>query len=109
MTDTDLSRFLNQIPSAFNPANAAGVDVDIQLHLLGDNRGEWVMGIHDQQCTIREGTASAPRLTIQAQSDDLKALFDGRMDVMRAFMLGRLHLQGDKGFAMSLVRMFRTG
>ncbi|MEN6409374.1 MAG: SCP2 sterol-binding domain-containing protein [Anaerolineaceae bacterium] len=109
MTDTDLSKLLNQIPSAFNPANAAGLDVDIQLHLVGENGGDWVMGIHKQRCTIQEGTAPAPRVTIQTHSEDLKALFDGRMNITRAFMSGKLHLQGDMGFAMSLAKLFRKG
>lgn len=107
MVEGTLQQLINQIPSAFIPANSVGIDADIQLHLLGEKSGDWVLGIHNQHCTFVEGRTTSPRLTIQTQYDDFMDLIAGRLDVTRAYMTGKLHLQGDISFAMGLKKLFR--
>ena len=44
--------------------------------------------------------------TLQLSGADLSQLLDGRLSPLTAFMLGRIHVDGDLGKAMQLSRLF---
>ncbi len=51
------------------------------------------------QATEEDGPADT---TLKATSDDWKAMFDGSLDGMTAFMQGKLKVEGDMSNAMQL-------
>ena len=55
------------------------------------------------QATEEDGPADT---TLKATSDDWKAMFDGTLDGMTAFMQGKLKVEGDMSNAMQLQGVF---
>ena len=107
MADPTISEFMARMAGELIPAKAAGLDAVIQLKLTGAQAADWVATIKDARCTLSQGIAPAPKLTVSADSADFIKIFSGRMDGMQAFMQGKLKVTGDMGLAMKLVGLFK--
>ena len=108
MAELTVAEFVSRLPQAFLPEKAAGVDAIIQLKFTGTQADQWVVTIKDSQCTVTQGTAPAPKLTVSADSGDLIKIFTGQLDGMQAFMQGKLRLTGDLNLAMKLLGLFKV-
>jgi len=107
MSEITVKDLMERMPKAFLPEKAPGVDAVIQYHLTGEEGGDWVITIRDGQCTVTEGTAENPRLTLTADAQDYKDVILGKLDGMKAFMTGKLKLSGDLNLAMKLTTFFK--
>ena len=96
---------IEAMPRAFQPEKAQGLRATYQLELSGE--GTWVMEIADGRCQVREGRADAPDGTLTMAANDYVALAKGELDVIRAFMSGRIQFQGDLGLAAKLPSLFK--
>ncbi len=94
---------------AFRPEKAAGVEAVIQYHLTGEGGGDFIVTIKDGKCTVTEGVAENPKMTLTAEAEDFKNVLLGRMNGMKAFMDGKLKLAGDLNLAMKLTTFFKMG
>ena len=108
MAELSVAEFVSRLPQAFIPAKAAGVDAIIQLKFTGAQADQWIVTIKDSQCTVTQGIAHAPKLTVAADSGDLIKIFTGQLDGMQAFMQGKLRLTGDLNLAMKLLGLFKV-
>jgi putative sterol carrier protein len=109
MADITMEQLVQNHPKAFKPEKAEGVDADIQYHLSGEEGGDWVIHIHDGQCTVEEGTTENPTMTLTADSQDFKDVLTGKVNGMQYFMQGKLKLAGDLNLAMKLTSFFDMG
>jgi putative sterol carrier protein len=91
------------------PDAAEGVEAVIQYHLTGDEGGDWIVNIKDGKCTVAEGVAEAPTMTLTADAQDFKDVLLGQANGMQYFMKGRLKLAGDLNLAMKLTTFFKMG
>lgn len=98
MTAHDL---LRRMPEVLDEDAAADVDATIQYdvsepvhHVLKNGR-----------LTIHEGRAEAPDLTVKIGDQDLVELFQGALNPMTAFMMGRVKVEGDMALAQRLVAL----
>lgn len=107
MSDTTVSDFISRMLAAFVPEKAAGIDATIQVKLTGAQPGEWFLTIKDNQCTINQGLANAPKLTATADSGDFIKIFSGQLDGMQAFMQGKIRIAGDMSLALKLLNLFK--
>jgi putative sterol carrier protein len=107
MEETSIQEWVDKIPQAFVPEKAAGVDADIQLHLSGDEGGDWFISIHNQQVQASKGVIPSPKLTVNGDAQDVLNVLTGKLDPMRAFMQGKFRVTGDMGLAMKLMSMFK--
>ena len=107
MADPTISDFMNRMSAAFLPEKAVGLDAVVQLKFTGANAGDWVVTVKDGKCSLTQGTASAPKLTLTVDSDNFMKLFTGQLDGMQAFMQGKIKLAGDMNLAMKLMGMFK--
>ncbi len=107
MADVTVNQLMENMPKAFMPDKAVGVNSVIQYHLTGPEGGDWVVNIHDGQCTVTPGAAPNPNLTLTADAQDYKDVITGKSNAMNAFMQGKLKLAGDLGLAMKLTNFFR--
>ncbi len=105
--DFNITELEQKLQSAFVPERAAGVDARVQLHLTGENSGDWYVNIQDQKVGLQAGAAENPNLTVSMDYQDALDLYQGRLDPTRAFMMGKIRLSGDTGLAMRLLGMFR--
>ncbi len=92
---------------AFRPDKAVGVNAVIQYHLTGEGGGDFIVTIADGKCTVTEGVAENPKMTLTADAEDFKNVLLGNLNGMKAFMDGKLKLAGDLNLAMKLTSFFK--
>ena len=104
MTETKSSReFLEKIlPLRFKPDKAAGIDLIAQLNLKGENGGNWIVTIKDQQLHVAQGTHPSPTLTVTIAERDFLDIINGKSTVERAFFTGRIDFKGSMALALKL-------
>ena len=93
---------LNKLPAALNADAAAGTDATIQFNT---SKPHYVT-IKGGACTVSEGTAGSPDVTLTMEDDDLVALMKGELNGMTAFMTGKLQLDGDLMLAQRIGGLF---
>jgi putative sterol carrier protein len=106
MSDISIQSIMDRLCGAFVPERAEGINETIQFQLNGDQGGDWVVSIKDQTCSVEQGTIPNPTLRFSADAQDALDILAGRMDPMRAFMRGKLRLDGDMGLAMKMTKLF---
>mgnify|MGYP001164678067 CR=1 FL=1 len=105
--DYSIEMLMQMLPELFLPEGAAGEDIDVQAHLTGEGGGDYVLMIHNQQVVAREGTVDNPNITVTASAKDALDIANERLDPMRAFLTGKVRMDGDMRLAISLVGLFR--
>jgi len=94
------------MPGRFKPDRAQGVKAVIQYDITGPDGGSYHVTIGDGTCTLAEGAAASPSLTMIMASQDWLDMLAGKLTGQMAFMSGKLKLKGDMGLAMKLAGMF---
>ena len=107
MTEITIKELMGRMPRAFMPDRAVGVDTVIQYHLSGAEASDWIITIKDGACTVEEGSAPAPKMTLTADSQDYKDIITGKQNAMTSFMQGKVKLAGDLNLAMKLTSFFK--
>ena len=104
-----IAEIMSRMPAAFVAERAAGVEAVIHFRFTGAEAGEWHAVIKDGACKVAEGRPQGPAtMTLTADSSDYIGLITGELDPMKAFMTGRLKLQGDLNLAMKMTQLFRV-
>jgi putative sterol carrier protein len=98
----------DQMASRFKPDKAAGVSAVIQYEITGDGGGTWHATIANGACTVADGAAASPNLTLTMSGQDWLDMSAGKLSGQMAFMSGKLKLKGDMGLAMKIGAMFQT-
>lgn len=107
VTEYRIEDLMQKAIDAFLPQNAAGIDALIQLHLTGDQGGDWSVTIRDQTLTVDEGVRPNANLTFKANTQDLFSVVNGQLSPMQAVLSGKVQFQGDISLAMRLLEVFR--
>lgn len=105
-TDAKIRKMMADMPGAFNADKAEGVDATIQYNLTGEDASQWWSRIVDGTCTVEEGVAENPTLTIAMDANDYVDMMAGRLDGMQAFMTGKIKVEGDIMLASRLMTLF---
>jgi putative sterol carrier protein len=92
---------------AFLPEKAAGLEAIVQYHLTGDEGGDFIIQIGDDKCSVSEGVAEDPVMTMTADGIYFRDVLLGKEDGMKGFMEGKLQLAGDLNLAMKLTSFFK--
>jgi putative sterol carrier protein len=107
MADLTVKEMVQNHEKAFMPEKAVGVNAVVQYHLTGDEGGDWIITIQDGKCSVAEGVAEKPTVTLTAEAQDLKDVLTGKANGMSYFMQGKLKLAGDLNLAMKLTSFFK--
>lgn len=105
--DVTIQQLMENMPKAFIPEKAQGVNSVIQYHLTGPEGGDWIIDIHDGKCTVNPGNTPNPNMTLTADAQDYKDIITGKTNAMAAFMQGKVKLAGDLNLAMKLANFFK--
>jgi putative sterol carrier protein len=97
----------DQMGSRFKTDRAAGTNAVIQYNVSGDGGGTWNAVIKDGTCTVKEGAATTPNLTLDIAAQDWLDMLSGKQNGQMLFMSGKLKIKGDMGLAMKLGSMFQ--
>ncbi len=106
MAKVDVRKIMEAIPKYFKPEEAKGVYATIQCLFTGEQASDWMIIIEDQTCKVKEGKANNPNLTIKADAQDGVNILIGKLDAMRAYMLGKVRVFGDLSLGMKLTKFF---
>lgn len=104
--DAKIRKLMADMPNAFNPDKAVGVDATIVYNLTGEGGSVWTSRIADGKCTVEEGEVENPILKITMDAQDYIDMMAGRLDGMQAFMMGKIKVQGDIMLASRLMSFF---
>jgi putative sterol carrier protein len=94
--------FEKVLPNRFKSNKAAGVDVTVQINIIGPNGGDWAVTIKNQKLEVKEGTHPSPTLVINMAETDYMDVVNGKMSGEKAFMTGKLKFKGDIALALRL-------
>src|SRR5262245_19794142 len=97
----------DQMGSRFKADRAAGTNAVIQYNVSGDGGGTWNAEIKDGTCTVKEGAAGNPNLTLDIAAQDWLDMLSGKQNGQMLSMSGKLKIKGDMGLAMKLGSMFQ--
>ncbi len=95
-----------QMPEAFLAEKAGGLSATYQFNLSGEGGGDWAVAVADGTCTVIEGQAEKPNVTISMDADDFAKMISGDLQPVVAFMQGKIKLQGDTSLALRLQELF---
>jgi putative sterol carrier protein len=94
------------MPTKFRADKATGTNATIQYDVSGEGGGTWHAVIKDGACTVKDGAAASPHLTLQIGAQDWLDMIGGKQSGQMLFMSGKLKVKGDMGLAMKLGSMF---
>ena len=97
-----VSDMINKLPEALNADAAADTNATIQFNTTEPKH----IRIADGACTVSDGTADSPDVTLTMDDDDLADMLTGELNGMTAFMTGKLQLDGDMMLAQKIVTLF---
>jgi putative sterol carrier protein len=109
MADIPVKQMVYNHEKAFMPEMAVGVNAVIQYRLTGEEGGDYIITIKDGKCTVAEGIAENPNMTLTADGKDFADVLLGKANGMQYFMMGKLKLAGDLNLAMKLTSFFKMG
>lgn len=99
-----ITEIMQHMPEAFVPEKANGVKSNVQLDFGGD--GIYVVHIADGKCEVTSGAIDQPDATLIASADTYIALIEGKLDAMRAFMMGQLKVKGNMQLLLKFHSLF---
>ena len=95
-----------EMPEAFLASKAGDMRATYQFNLSGEGGGDWAVTVADGACTVIEGQAEKPGVTIGMDADDFVKMIYGELQPVVAFMQGKIKLQGDTSLALKLQEIF---
>ena len=107
MADPTVNQLVHDHEKAFLPEKAAGIDAVIQYRFSGAEAGDYIITIKDAKCTVTEGIAPNPKMTLSADANDFRNILLGKMDPMMAFMQGKVKITGDINLGMKFTTLFK--
>ncbi len=96
-----------QLPQAFRPEKAAGVEVVFQFAISGPQGGEWAVAIREGRCAVEAGKAQRADTTIRMADKDFVGLIRGELNAMSAFTGGKLKIEGDLMKSQLIEKLFK--
>ncbi len=90
----------------FKADRAQGVTAVVQYDITGEGGGTYNVQIAGGACTVNEGAASSPQLTLTMTAQDWVDMVTGKLNPQMAFMSGKLKHKGDMSLLMRLGGMF---
>jgi len=107
MEGINLKEVMEAIPDHFIPENARGIKATVQCKFSGSQASEWIITIKDQICIVEEGITVNPDITVKADTKVIEGLINGELDPMRAFLFGKVKINGELSEGMRLVKLFQ--
>jgi len=109
MTEYTVKELVYKHETAFMPEKTTGIDAIVQYHLTGDEGGDFIITIGNDQCSVSEGVAENPVVIMTAEAGYFRKILLGKEDGMKGYLEGKLQLEGNLKLAMKLTGYFDLG
>lgn len=96
------------LPSRLDKDAAAGLTRTLEWNVTGEESGVWTFLLEDGAGRVVSGAADNPDVTFTIEDEVWRAIADGSLDPMRAFMTGQLAVEGDMMLATQVAELFPT-
>ena len=93
----------------FNAKEAKRWNTIIQYNITGKSGGKFYVEIKDQKCKLEGGEATNPKLIITASREDWVAIAEDKLEGQKAFMEGKMKVEGDMNDLFRMQEVFQTG
>jgi putative sterol carrier protein len=100
--ETPQEFFEKTLPNRFKPEKAKGINIVVQANIVGNNGGNWIVTIRDQQIEAKKGTNESPTLTVGMAETDFMDIVNSRLSAEKAFFTGKIKFKGDISLALKL-------
>jgi putative sterol carrier protein len=101
-----IESLIAMIPKTLPGEKGKNVDTVVQLNVTGAQAGQWNAVIKGGNVTVAKGAHPAPDLTVTADTEDVLAVADGKLDPVQALMQGKAQVKGNLSEAMEVARVF---
>ena len=106
-TDETLRNIFEGMRDSFKPEAARDVNATVQYDITTDDGlKQWSVQFENGTCSVSEGPATEPRLTMAIGMVDFIRLIFNQAQGPQLFMGGKLKLQGDMMWAMQMQNYF---
>ena len=106
-TDEVLRNIFEGMRDSFKPEAAGDVSATVQYDITTeDGVKQWSVTFDNGTCSVSEGPATDPRLTMALPLVDFVRLIFNQAQGPQLFMSGKLKLQGDMMWAMQMQNYF---
>jgi len=102
-----VAEVFDNMPEAFVPEAADGVDVSFQYVISGEGGGDWYSVIQNNACTVEAGKLDKPVCTIKMAAADFLAMMGGQLPAMQAYTSGKLVIEGDIMKSQLIEKLFK--
>ena len=110
MSKKNLRSLMEDVAGAFDPNSVSNDFVaDIQFHVSGEEPGQYYFHIEKGKCTLHEGVAESPKITIKAPSEVWQAILEGELNAQQAFFQQKFTVEGDLMLLLQLANLFKRG
>jgi len=106
MAMTNVKETFQEMPKMFNANAAKGMNVVYQFEITGEGGGSWNLVIQGGTCTLNEGKADNPTVTLNMGSETWLAMVNKQTNGMQAFMTGKLKISGNMILAQRIPEIF---
>jgi putative sterol carrier protein len=106
MTPTIQELMLVRTPQAFVPEQAQDLTATVQIDFTQDGGGIYVVSIANGQCTVSEGAIDQPDAVMLTSQETYLAVAEGTLNVMTAFMTGKLRVSGNLPLLIRFQQIF---
>jgi putative sterol carrier protein len=105
MTLDELFDKVNEKAATFTPGEEAP-DARILLDIEGPDPRKWLASFESGKGAIRVWAGEAADVTVTVPGDTLLAVAEGRLSTAKAFLTGKVRIEGDMDLAMNLGRLW---
>ena len=91
----------------FQPDAARGLTAVIQMNISGEGGGTYQIKIAKGQAELLATATAEPTLTLNASVQHWLDITFGKLDGVKAFMTGKLKVEGDMGLLMKFPSLFK--
>lgn len=103
----NFEQFRNTLLESFNVDKSTGVDVKINVNLLGDKDGKFSLIIQNNECIIEKTTIDKPDITVGFIDEDTMAeMFLKGANPVSLVMSGKMSFSGDTAKGKKLKGLF---
>jgi multimeric flavodoxin WrbA/putative sterol carrier protein len=96
------------MPTAFNAVAVGDLTADVQFRISGEETFNMFLSIADGKCSVHDGEAKLPVLTILAPADIWMKMARGEINRQKAFMDGLFKIEGDMDLLMKMGELFSS-
>ena len=77
-----IESLIAMIPKTLPGEKAKQANTTIQLNVTGSQAGQWNVAIKNGTVTVAKGAHASPEITVTADTADILAVADGKLDPM---------------------------